>query len=88
MNDAPIQIRNPAVVRSIRTLAERTGQPITDAVAQAVKAELRRRDAVDEAEFQRRLRAIDAAVERFNALPIVGSLLTDDDLYDEDGLPR
>jgi hypothetical protein len=88
MNDAPIQIRNPDVVRSIRALAEKTGRPITDAVAQAVEAELKRREAEDEQEFQRRLRAIDAAVERFHALPIVGPLLTDDDLYDDDGLPR
>jgi len=88
MNDAPIQICNPEVVRSIRALAERTGQPITDAVAQAVKAELQRRDAVDEQEFQHRLRAIDEAVERFHALPIIGPLLTDTDLYDDDGLPR
>jgi hypothetical protein len=88
MSDAPIQIRNLDVVRSIRALAERTGQPITDAVAEAVRAELRRWDAVDEQAFQRRMRAIDEAVERFHALPVVGPSLKDDDLYDEDGLPR
>lgn len=88
MNDAPIQIRNPEVVRAIRALAEKTGRPITEAVAGAVRAELKRRDAVSETEFQRRLRAIDEAVERFHGLPIVGPLLTDEDLYDADGLPK
>ncbi len=80
MNDAPIQIRNPDVVRSIRALAEKTGKPITEAVAEAVRAELQRRDAVDQLEFKRRLRAIDEAVERFHALPVLGrSLDVDED---------
>ncbi|HEY1426934.1 MAG TPA: type II toxin-antitoxin system VapB family antitoxin [Caulobacteraceae bacterium] len=88
MNDAPIQIRNPEVTRAIRALAERKGQPITEAVAEVVLAELRRLEGVDEAEVQRRLRAVDDIVRRFNALPVVGPLLTDDDLYDDDGFPK
>ena len=88
MNDTPIQIRNPEVVRAIRALAQKTGQPLTEAVGVAVEAELKRRDVVSELEFQRRMAALDRAVERFHALPIIGPLLTDDDLYDEDGLPR
>jgi hypothetical protein len=43
---------------------------------------------VDEAEVERRLRVIRELVTQFNALPVVGPLLTDDDLYDEDGLPK
>jgi hypothetical protein len=88
MKDAPIQIRNPEVTRAIRALAERKGQPITEAVAEVVLAELRRLEGVDEAEVQRRLRAVDDIVRRFNALPVVGPLLTDDDLYDDDGFPK
>jgi len=88
MKDAPIQIRKPEVVRAIRELAEGSGQPITEAVANAVREALQRRAAADEAEYQQRLAAIRDAVKRFNELPIVGPLLTDDDLYDEDGLPR
>jgi hypothetical protein len=88
MNDAPIQIRNPEVTKAIRALAQKRGLPITEAVAEAVKAELKRLEGLREAEVQRRLAAIHEAVERFNALPIVGPLLTDDDLYDEDGLPK
>jgi len=37
---------------------------------------------------QRRLAAVRDIVERFNALPVVGPLLTDADIYDEDGLPK
>jgi len=88
MNDTPIQIRNPEVVRAIRALAQKTGQPITEAVGVAVEAELKRRDVVSDEERARRLRAMREAVKRFHQLPIVGPLLTDDDLYDEDGLPR
>jgi hypothetical protein len=88
MNDAPIQIRNPEVVRAIRRLAEKRGRPITDTLGELVGAELDRLERVDEAEVQRRLRAVEDIVRRFNALPVVGPLLTDDDLYDEDGLPR
>ena len=88
MNDVPIQIRNPDVVRAIRQLAAEKRLPITEVVGEAVNAELSRITAGREAEVQRRLAAVRAIVERFNALPVVGPLLTDDDLYDEDGLPK
>ena len=87
MNDAPIQIRNPDVTRAIRELAEKKGQPITEAVAEAVNAELVRPGGEREAVVKRKLAAVREIVERLNALPVVGPLLTDDDLYDEDGLP-
>jgi hypothetical protein len=88
MSDVPIQIRNPEIVRAIRQLAAEKRLPITDVVGEVVRAELSRIEAVRGAEVQRRLSKIRDAVERFNALPVVGPLLTDDDLYDEDGLPK
>lgn len=88
MNDTPIQIRNPEVVRAIRALARQTGRPITATVAQAVDAELRRRQVVEDSAYRRRRRAIREAAEAFRNLPVIGPLLTDDDLYDEDGMPR
>jgi hypothetical protein len=88
MNDVPVQIRNPEIARAIRELAAKKGQPITEAVGDLVKTELRRLANCKEAEVQRRISAVRRLVEEFNALPIVGPLLTDDDLYDEDGLPR
>jgi hypothetical protein len=87
MNEAPIQIRNPEVVRAIRTLAERTGRPMTEAVAQAVNAALDRQQTNEHDEYLRRLAAIRAASRKFRDLPVVGPRLTDDDFYDEDGMP-
>ncbi|HEY3800558.1 MAG TPA: type II toxin-antitoxin system VapB family antitoxin [Caulobacteraceae bacterium] len=88
MTDAPIQFRRPAVVRAMRELAARTGRPITDAVGDLVQAEVRRLSEVDDAEYRRRRALIHDAVARFQALPVVGPRLTDDDLYDDDGLPK
>ena len=88
MNDTPIQIRNPEVVRAIRDLAKKTGLPLTDAVGDAVREKLQGRGAVSRAEFERRLAAIKDISRRGRELPIIGPTPTDDDFYDEDGLPR
>jgi hypothetical protein len=74
----PIQIRNDDVVRDIRLLAELTGKSITEVVADSVRARLAEAQANKRGEIQRRVAA----------LPNVGPLLTDDDLYDEHGLPK
>jgi hypothetical protein len=88
MKLAPIQIRNDAVVRSIRELAVLTGQPITEAVARAVDAQLERERRLKAQERERQHQTVRAIVERVKQLPIIGPDLTDDDLYDEDGLPK
>jgi hypothetical protein len=74
--------------RAIRELAAKKGQPISEAVADAVQAELARLDEVREREVERRIANVRAIVARFRALPKLGPPLTDDDLYDKDGLPR
>ena len=84
--NAPVQIRRDDVVRDIRELATLTAKPITEAVALAVRAELRRARAQDGLEARRQ--AVAAIVKQFRELPVVGPDLTDADLYDEDGLPR
>ncbi len=86
--NAPVQIRNADVIRDIRELAERMHLPITEAVGQAVRAEIERLRVDREAEAVEWRRQVDEIVEHFNALPTVGPLLTDDDLYDELGLPK
>ena len=88
MTDAPIQIRNPEVVRAIRALAERAGRPMTEAVARAVNAALDRHRASDQDRYRRRLEAIREVSRKFRTLPVVGPRLTDDDLYAEQGMPR
>ena len=86
--NAPIQIRNLEIVEDIRKLAERTRLPITEAVGRAVRSEIERLEATRALELEAKRKAIDEIIERFNALPTVGPDLTDDDLYDEWGLPK
>ena len=84
--NAPIQIRREEVIQNIRELAALKAQPMTEVIAQLVEAELRRERA--RGNIQQRREAIEKLVHQFNELPIVGPILTDDDLYDADGLPR
>jgi hypothetical protein len=83
----PIQIRNDEIVRDIRELADLTGRPITEAVGALVRSELSRLKRRAETAPERS-RRVDAIIARVRALPRTGRMLTDDDLYDEDGLPR
>ncbi len=83
---SPIQIRRPDVVGDIRDLAALKQVPLTAAVAEAVRTELAQ--ARREGEIQSRLRNVRRLVGELHRLPRVGPLLTDDDLYDEDGLPK
>jgi hypothetical protein len=88
MSEAPIQIRKPEVARAIRRLAQKKGQAITDAVADVVNAELCRLEDASEAEAQRRIARAKQIVARFQALPTLGPVPTDDDFYDEAGFPK
>jgi hypothetical protein len=88
MNDVPIQIRNPEIARAIRELAAETGQPITDAVGDAVKAQLSRLKAARPAEVQRRLEAIREISRQIAKLPVLGPVPTDADFYDEEDFPN
>ena len=88
MTDTPIQIRNPDVVRDIRTLADRLGLPMTEVIADAVRRRLAEEvgKASDvQAAAQRRVLDVLAQID---ALGVTGPILTDDDLYGPDGLPR
>ena len=81
----PVQIKNHEVVRDIRELAALTRQPITEAVASAVRSELQRARRLSEIEQRRR--AVREIVDRLHARPRIGPALADEDLYDDDGLP-
>jgi len=82
----PIQIRKDDVARDIRELASLTGQPITEAVGEAVRERLVRERG--RATGPDRKRRIDDAIARYQAAVKRGGMPTDDDFYDEDGLPR
>lgn len=88
MTKAPIQIRNPDVVRDIRALADRTGLPLTEAVADAVRRRLLEEDERDQRKRSASREKVRRLVARFAALPRTGPALSDSDLYDEDGFPR
>jgi hypothetical protein len=84
----PIQIKRPDVTEDIRTLATLMKTSITDAVASAVKNQISAERAKSEARFEERKARSMKILKELWALPIIGPLITDDDLYDEDGLPK
>ncbi len=84
----PIQIRNPEVVRDLRALAKRLNKPITELVGELVRERAAKATRLSEGEIERRRKAVAEILGRVDALPVVGPLLTDDDLYDENGLPK
>ena len=86
--NAPVQIRKADTVERLRRLAALEGKTITELVDEMVRERDERRTARSEAEVQRRIAAARETIGRFQALPIIGPLLTDEDLYDEHGLPK
>lgn len=86
--NAHVQIRKPEVVERLREIARLEGRSITDLVEDMVRERDERLIARREAEIEAKLAAVEEIVAHFNSLPIIGPLLTDDDLYDEDGLPK
>jgi len=86
--NAPVQIRKPQVAERLRQLARLEGKSITDLVEEMVQERDRQFAEAREAEVQQKLAAVMETVRRFQTLPIIGPLLTDDDLYDDDGLPK
>jgi antitoxin VapB len=84
-----LNIKDPETVRLARELAGATGQPVTQAIKQALEHELRRREEEIDATVTR-LREI---AREFRAeIPEEWRDRTSkewmDDIYDSDGLPR
>lgn len=69
-------------------MALREGLSITELVDQMAREREARPDEARRAEIERKIAAVNEIVREFNALPVLGPLLTDDDIYDEDGLPK
>lgn len=85
---APIQIRREDVTAQIRQLSEIMKVSVTDAVALAVQAELVRQQDQKKSEKAERMKRADALLQKLWSLLRIGPMITDDDLYDEDGLPK
>jgi len=88
MNGTPIQIRRPDVAADVRTLAELTGVSITDAIGNAVKAQLAIERIKGSAKLSKRHAAAERGLAELRRLPVVGRRLSNDDLYGSDGLPK
>lgn len=85
---SPIQIRNAEVVENIRELARLRGAGLTETVEAAVRETLERERRHHIASLEERRAKVMETLERFWALPRTGEMLTDADLYDEDGFPK
>ncbi len=84
----PIQIKRADVTEDIRSLAALTGLSITDAIGNAVRAQLAVERVNASTKLSKRRLQADRVLARLRRLPVVGPDLTDSDLYDEDGLPK
>jgi hypothetical protein len=85
---AAIQIKRSEVTEEVRALAALTGVSITDAIGIAVKRQLEIERAKAGIKLAKRRREVDKLLAEIRRLPVVGPGLTDDDLYDENGLPK
>ena len=86
--NAPVQIRKSDTVERLRRLATLEGKSITDLVEEMVRERDERLIGIREADIQAKLASVEEIVAHFESLPIIGPLLTDEDLYDKDGLPK
>lgn len=82
-----IQIKRPEVAEDVRALAALTGVSITDAIGNAVKAQLAIARVKSSARLSKRRNESERALAALRRLPVVGPILSDDDLYDAGGLP-
>jgi hypothetical protein len=84
----PIQIKRPDVADDIRTLAALTGLSITDAIAKAVAAQLAVERLKADTRLRKRRKEAERALTEIRRLPVTGPIVSDEDLYDTEGLPK
>lgn len=85
---APIQIKREDVVGDARELADLTGASITDAIGNALRAQLAIERVKASSKLSKRRKALEKGLAELRRLPVVGRILTDGDLYGRDGLPK
>jgi antitoxin VapB len=99
MGTPQLNIKDAEATRLVRELAELTGESQTEAVRNALRERLEREKAERAAkavrseeearrEFERIWPEIQKIQEEVRRLGLVENMLTDDDLYDENGLPK
>ena len=85
---AVIQIKRSEVTEEVRALAALTGVSITDAIGIAVKRQSEIERAKANVKLAQRRKEVSKLLGEIRRLPVVGPRLTDEDLYDENGLPK
>ncbi len=85
---AAIQIKRSEVTEEVRALAELTGVSITDAIGMAVKRQLEIERAKADLKLAKRRKEVNKLLGEIRRLPVVGPRITDEDLYDENGLSK
>jgi hypothetical protein len=99
MGAPQLNIKDAEAARLARELAKMTGESKTEAVRKALRERLERekseraskstRSAEEKRrEFERVLAKIQKIQEDIRRRGLIENMLTDDDLYDENGLPR
>lgn len=83
-----LNIKDPETVRLARELADATGQPVTQAIRQALEGALRRREEEVQAKMER-LREIASEFRASIPEEMKGKTSKEwmDGMYDDDGLP-
>ena len=99
MGTPQLNIKDAETTRLVRELAELTGESQTEAVRTSLRERLQREKAERAAhaarsaeqrrgEFEKALAEIQKIQEEIRRLGLAENMLTDDDLYDENGLPK
>jgi len=99
MGTPQLNIKDTEATRLVRELIELTGETQTEAVRKALRERLDRAKAEHQARAacttERKRRDVDKALgeirkiqEEVRRLGLIENMLTDDDLYDEHGLPK
>ncbi|MGA2893636.1 MAG: type II toxin-antitoxin system VapB family antitoxin [Xanthobacteraceae bacterium] len=99
MGTPQLNIKDAETTRLARELAELTGESQTEAVRTSLRERLQREKAEREAhsrrsaedarrEFEKAWPKIQEIQEEVRRLGLIENMLTDDDLYDENGLPK
>jgi antitoxin VapB len=83
-----LNIKDPKTTALVTELAEITGRSKTEAIRLAVEAALAREKAAKEEEIARKIARVRDIVARACKLVRPEDVLTDDDIYDENGLPK
>lgn len=83
-----LSIKNEEVEARVRRLAEITGLGVTEAVDDAVRRRLEALEHDQEAERVRVHDTIEAIRAKYGPLPPLDQKAIDEEMYDENGLPR